>query len=190
MRKLLSVLIAILILLYPLAIYFGLTFSSPSKLGVLLAGLFVLRLWVSPNPRLKELKGPMTFVALAGAPLALYSSISNTPHGFLFYPVVVNAILLLAFAQTLIRPPSMIERFARTMDPDFPDRAIPYTRKVTWIWCCFFICNGSIALYTALFSSLKTWSLYNGLISYLIMGAIFAIEFAVRLHLKKRSQSQ
>jgi uncharacterized membrane protein len=51
---------------------------------------------------------------------------------------------------------------------------------VTQVWCLFFLCNGGVALYTALYSSLAFWTLYNGLIAYVLMGLVFAIEYGVR----------
>jgi uncharacterized membrane protein len=44
----------------------------------------------------------------------------------------------------------------------------------------FLLCNGAIALYTALVSSREVWALYNGLIAYGLMGAMFAGEWLVR----------
>jgi uncharacterized membrane protein len=40
--------------------------------------------------------------------------------------------------------------------------------------------NGTAALGLALFAPLSTWALYTGVISYLLMGALFASEYAVR----------
>lgn len=44
----------------------------------------------------------------------------------------------------------------------------------------FFLVNGAIALFTALYSSDKIWALYNGLISYGLMGMLFVGEWLVR----------
>jgi uncharacterized membrane protein len=96
------------------------------------------------------------------------------------YPAFMNAAMLLAFAQTLISPPSMIERFARLVEPDLPESGVRYTRAVTWIWVGFFIVNGAIAGYTAVYSSWETWTLYNGVVAYVAMGALFLGEFLVR----------
>jgi uncharacterized membrane protein len=102
------------------------------------------------------------------------------------YPVLVNAALLGAFGYSLIFPPSMIERFARMREPDLPPRAIHYTYRVTQIWCGFFVLNGMIAVITALWASPTTWSVYNGLVAYLLMGLLFAGEYAVRRRFKQR----
>ena len=55
-----------------------------------------------------------------------------------------------------------------------------YTRKVTQVWCGFFVLNGGLALGTALWASDATWALYNGLIAYGLMGVLFAGEWVVR----------
>jgi uncharacterized membrane protein len=102
------------------------------------------------------------------------------------YPVLVNTVFFSAFAYSLISPPTMIERFARIYEPNLPARAISYTRRVTQVWCIFFVANGAIALMTALWASPATWTLYNGLIAYVLMGLLFAGEYTVRWHFKRQ----
>jgi uncharacterized membrane protein len=48
------------------------------------------------------------------------------------------------------------------------------------VWCGFFILNGCMAAWTAFAASRETWALYNGLISYLLMGVLFAGEWVFR----------
>jgi uncharacterized membrane protein len=101
------------------------------------------------------------------------------------YPVLVNCAFLAAFGYSLAAPPSMIERLARLSEPDLPPEAIAYTRRVTQVWCGFFILNGSVALGTALWASEAVWSLYTGVVAYLLMGLLFAGEYLVRLRFKR-----
>ena len=63
--------------------------------------------------------------------------------------------------------------------------AIAYTRRVTQIWCVFFVINGSIALGTALWASEAIWSLYTGVIAYVLMGILFVGEFLFRIRFKR-----
>jgi uncharacterized membrane protein len=88
--------------------------------------------------------------------------------------------MLLLFGATLVRPPTMVERFARMQEPDLPPERVRYTRRVTEAWCLFFVLNGGIAAYTAAFSSRETWAIYTGFVSYLLMGALFVAERIVR----------
>ncbi len=102
------------------------------------------------------------------------------------YPVLVNLGFLVAFGYSLFFPPSMVERFARMREPNFPSSAIAYTRRVTQVWCGFFIVNGVIAFATAVWASEADWSLYTGVISYVLMGALFGVEFLVRLRFRRQ----
>lgn len=101
------------------------------------------------------------------------------------YPVLINCAMLAAFGYSLISPPSMVERLARLREPNLPPAAVGYTRRVTQVWCVFFISNGSIALGTALWASEEVWSLYTGVIAYVLMGALFGGEFLFRLRFKR-----
>jgi len=63
-----------------------------------------------------------------------------------------------------------------------------YTRRLTKVWIAFFIANGLVALWTALYATLKTWTLYNGLISYILIAVLFVGEWPVRRIIKARHQ--
>lgn len=80
----------------------------------------------------------------------------------------------------------LVERLARLRDPQLPDAAVRYTRRVTQIWCVFFILNGSIALFTAIYGDMTLWTAWNGMIAYLLMGALMAGEWLVRRQMIKR----
>jgi uncharacterized membrane protein len=124
--------------------------------------------------------------ALAGLLMAIATVWTNALLPLKLYPVLVNLAFLLAFAYSLSTPQSMIERFARMTEPELPVVAIRYTRQVTKVWCAFFVFNGSIALGTAIWASQEVWALYTGVISYLLMGSLFVIEYLVRIRFKRR----
>ncbi len=96
------------------------------------------------------------------------------------YPVFMNAAMLSAFLLTLWKPPSMVERFARAVEPELPAGGVRYTRNVTIVWCCFFALNGTIALWSAVRPGWTAWLVYNGFVAYLAAGALFAGEYLVR----------
>ena len=106
------------------------------------------------------------------------------------YPLLMNLLFLTAFGSTLLRPPSMIYRFAVIMDKSIPDSPAQagiaaYCRKVTFVWVGFFVCNGSMAAYTIFSGSDSLWALYNGGISYILMGILFAGEYLIRKKVQK-----
>ncbi|WP_233575469.1 hypothetical protein [Noviherbaspirillum saxi] len=150
--------------------------------------LFAALLVLAASIRVATMKiGRAAWWWLAGA-LALGTGavMSNGWMPLKLYPVLVNAVMLGMFAYSLAMPPTFIERIARIKEPDLPSIAVAYTRRVTQVWCLFFLVNGSIALLTAVWASPATWSLYNGVIAYVLMGLLFAGEYLVRLRFKRR----
>ena len=95
-------------------------------------------------------------------------------------PVLISAALLVTFSVSLVRGMPMIERFARMQNPDLPPDHAVHCRQVTWVWCGFFVINGAIAAFLAVRGPLELWTLYSGLIAYVLMGVLFAIEYIVR----------
>ena len=101
------------------------------------------------------------------------------------YPAVIDFCFFSAFFGSLFTPLPLVERIARAMEGDLGPQAVHYTRLVTWAWSLVLLSNTLAALYTAFYSSLAVWSLYNGLLSYLLIGATFGVEYAIRLHFKR-----
>ena len=173
------------LVLYPLLMYFG-----QSRLGatwmalilILICGLRLAALRFGSSARLARAFGTPQFLVLGGAMgLALVSIWRGSHVAMLYYPVLMNAGMLLLFGSSLVSPPTIVERLARIRHPDLPEQAVPYLRRVTLAWCIFFIGNGSVALYTATLASFETWALYNGLIAYVLIGAMFAGELLTRM---------
>ena len=107
------------------------------------------------------------------------------------YPLLMNLLFLATFTITLFQPPTMIYRFATLADKTIQGspgekHIAAYCKKVTIVWICFFIFNGSIAAWTIFFGSNLMWSVYNGGISYILMGILFAGEFMVRKIVQKK----
>jgi len=180
MALLLKVAIALVVLVYPIAIYFGLQYLQPKYLAISLAALVILRALFTNNQLLKAVKGLWVVILVVGLTLAGFSYFKNTDLGLKLYPVIISASFLALFSYSLFKPPSVIERLARLQDPDLPPDGVRYTRTVTQVWCVFFVFNMTIALYTVFFSTTEIWALYNGFISYLLMGVLFISELAYR----------
>jgi len=183
-KPLITVLASGILILYPFAIYFGLNYFSPSLLSILLIALLLLRLFLVKKTLTKM---PWLLPATISGALAIgYSLISDSTIGFKLYPIMINLAMLGVFSYSLFRPPCIIETFARITDKNLTTQGVKYTVKVTCLWCVFFLFNGLFSLYTALFTSLEFWMLYNGFIAYLLMAALMGIEFLVRIGVKKR----
>lgn len=176
------ILLTILTALYPVIAFLGLQYTSPSVVSAILIGLLVLRFTVNRSKAGQENHVKLLFVAVFI--LLTFSLLTDSQHGIRFYPVAVNLIFLALFAYSLIFPPSVIERIARIKHSDLSPLAVGYTRKVTFVWCGFFIVNGSISFYTFMFSDMEIWALYNGVISYILMGVLGTAEWLVRQKVK------
>jgi len=98
-----------------------------------------------------------------------------------FFKILFISVLFIVFFSSLFSSQPIIERLARLQHPNLPDQGIRYTRNVTIIWAIFFIINGVAATITALWCSFASWSLYNGLIAYLLMGLLMGSEYLVRI---------
>jgi uncharacterized membrane protein len=162
---------------YPALLYLGRQAWPPyvsALILVLLAWLWRLRAGALPVGRGL---GWATLL-LAAAAVALGDTLPLK-----FYPVLVNAVLLAVFGASLWFPPPVVERIARLRHPDLPPEGVAYTRRVTRIWCGFFLGNGSLALWTTLYGSDRAWFWYNGVIAYLLIGSLFAGEWLVRRRL-------
>lgn len=179
MRKGVAAALLVLTLLYPLGVYAAVGHVAPHWVAALLAGLALLRAWAT-RQRL------WWAVAAGAALLALAAWWSDDPLAVKLYPVLVNAVLLVVFGVSLHSPPSVVERLARLTEPDLPPSGVRYTAQVTAVWCVFFVCNGAVAAYTALYCSDAVWAFYNGLLAYVLMGSLMAVEWCVRRHVKRR----
>jgi uncharacterized membrane protein len=173
-----SVLVGLLTAAYPLLIYFGLTSFEPRWLALLLAGLALLRAIGSREVFWR-------WAAAGALALAGLSAMANSAMPLKLYPVLVNSVLLTVFAASLLHPPSAIERLARLREPALDAQGVAYTRRVTQVWCGFFVLNGSAALATGLWASDAVWALYNGLISYVLMGLLLGGEWLVRRRVRR-----
>ncbi|WP_372760572.1 hypothetical protein [Pseudoalteromonas sp.] len=186
LKALLTTVIMLCLACYPIIVYVGLTQFNSQWVTLVILLLLALRLWLSKAlfanmPWLK----PATVLAALAIVLAL---MFDSELGLRFYPVIINSVMLVVFSYSLYKGPSIIETFARITEPDLDSQGVQYTKKVTQLWCGFFIINGSIALYTSLFSSLAIWAFYNGVVAYIAMGVVFVLEWLVRLTVRRKAR--
>lgn len=181
MKKLTSILLVLVGLLYPFAVYFGLEHISPRWFALLLACLWLWRLWLEPAKpgRVPLLAATLLFCAVL--------VLSNEQSVLRLYPVLINAVLGLVFWASLHHGMPIIERLARLQEPDLPASGVHYTRRVTQVWLGFFVVNGSTALLLSLYAPWHWWTLYNGLIAYLLMGTLMAVEWLIRQRVRSHA---
>lgn len=173
---------------YPFLVYFGLVYSGmsflrPSLLVVIALTLIGLRLLAMRGAGRRP-----WMIGLVAATTVLVMLLALNPDlAVKAYPVVISLAVAGIFGSSLIWPPSIVERIARRREPDLPPEAIAYTRGVTQVWFGFLLANAAIAAALGLWGSLQQWTLWTGLVSYLLMGTLFLGELAWRHLIRSRA---
>jgi uncharacterized membrane protein len=198
MKKLLKLLSIIAAVGYPFVIFICLKkYNASPRVLVLVILSMAMVYFLShsgdvKSKGIKGIKGIQFWGTMIGATLlALFTFITENTGLVKLYPISISLFLLLSFASTLFNPPTMIYRFALLQKKEieqspYREKIVQYCKRVTIIWCIFFLLNGGISLLTALYASDLQWTLYNGMISYFLIGFVMLIEFIIRKIQEKR----
>ncbi|MCR5495136.1 MAG: AMP-binding protein [Treponema sp.] len=189
------------VLIFTMLVVFKLPVRILSLCVVALAFAFFLSATGSRKSDAESEKKALDWRPMLSSALFLFAGllcfIFNEKVFLKLYSVSISTVLLFVFASSLFFKPNIIFRFACLGDKSvkgssFEAQVNEYCRKVTIVWCTFFVLNGSISAFTALHDfgsdelNDKIWSVYNGGISYILMGLLFAIEFIVRKLVDKK----
>jgi uncharacterized membrane protein len=181
---LLPILAGIGSVMYPFLVYFGLPHVPPGLLVALAVGIGGLHL-LRRRGRGRAVMSRWSFVAIACVLVALLAL--RPVLAVQAYPPLVSLSLAATFAWSLAHPPTAIERIARLRRPNLPAEAVAYTGNVTKVWTAFFLANAVISGVCALWFSVAIWTLWTGLISYLLVGAMIIGEVMVRRWVLQRA---
>ena len=179
MRALLGLLNGVLLAVYPLAVYFGLTRLSARAVGLMLAAILLPTLALRVRGARREHLRAVLPVPVTVLAVVLLGAALDDRRLLMSLPVVISGVLLAYFAGSLATVP-IVERFARMQSASLSPAQIRYCRAVTLVWCAFFVANGSAAALLALFAPLSTWAAYTGAGAYVLMGLLGATEYVVR----------
>jgi uncharacterized membrane protein len=112
------------------------------------------------------------------------------------YPVMADIAYVLICATSLFIPPPIAFYFVDIIDKTIKnaftkERFERYCRDATIVWCIFFVVDGIIAVVTTFFIEDEIiWGIYNGGITYIGMGLIFACEYIVLKHAAKKEMEK
>ena len=177
LRKIIQIIVACGFFLYPVVMYVGLRRYSPRLIAIVLGlGAVGNLLYLQPTGAHARLLVPVIGTLI----LCLVSALSNQSMAILYLPLFISTNFGLSFGYSLWSPPSIVEVFARMRGNTLSEEAIRYCRLVTGIWVVFFILNATVAGLTACCTKLEIWSLYNGFISYCVIGLLFTTELCYR----------
>lgn len=184
MSRVFSLLLVLAGLLYPFAVYYGMEHLSPRLFAALLGGLWLARILSNSG---KPGKPGNRWMAVCALGFCLLLGLAGEPALLRWYPVLISGMLLALFGLSLKFGPPLVERMARLSEPDLPAVAVRYTRQVTKVWVGFFLFNALVVVALNLWAPLSWWALYTGLISYGLIGLLFAAEWLVRQRVRAKA---
>ncbi len=176
MRALVVTLVTLLALVYPLIIYVGVHHLSPAVLALGLLALTVARLLLARA----QFDGRQIALLVIMLLYSALSAVADSEWLLRLYPVIISLCLAMIFLLTLSDDQSLIEKLARVAGKVITPNAKRYTRGLTAVWACALVFNAGVAFYLALYASLRAWAFYCGVLSYLLFGCLFLIEFLYR----------
>jgi len=173
-------------IIYPFVVYYGLNQFGPASLALLLLVVMVLRVLIKGS--LHEPSQWLQLVVLSV--FCVLVMLVNSEELLRFYPVLMSLGFSALFALSLKSKTSLVERFAKMSGQVYPPKAIHYMRNLTKIWAVLLFLNAFVASYTACCTTLKTWTLYNGLIAYFILGGFAVVELIFRYFYRQRIETE
>lgn len=165
--------LTVLSIAYPALWYYGREAGWFVWLAAAMCGLWLLR---ALTAKLPQQRYAALFITLFFAAVLVF----RRHDSMYWYPVLVNLMMLVVFGGSLFAGQTVIERLARLQQPDLPEKAVRYTRRVTQVWCVFFIINGTLAALLVRLGRYDWWAVYTGVIAYVLMGMLFAGEWLYR----------
>ena len=174
--KTLAIIIAIA---YPIAVFFALR----NGLSIRMIGLFLMCVALIGVVQCKNVA-----FGVCGFILALITCLSDKEIFLKLYPVLMNLCVCGIFALSLIDVP-LAERFAEKMKYQMTEHAKHYARNVTIAWAVFMGINTIISLITV-FMSDWAWTLYNGFVSYCLVGTMMLGEYIIRTRIMREQSNK
>lgn len=188
MRAALRVLSALALVAYPPLLLYALAAWGPRTAAACVLGLTLPRVVTTlraarPEDRAHALAVPVLAALFAGS-----AALSGDPRALLAAPTLVNLGLLAHFGRSLATDTPLVERFARMQVPDLSPAERAWCRGVTAVWCGFFALNAVTAALLAWRAPLRWWGIYTGGLSYVLMAALFTVEYLARSYRFRRYQ--
>ncbi len=174
-------LLLVLMLLYPLALHGGVF------VGSVMPGILVLSLLLLLSGGGLVMKGAYLgwgLILLGVGLLICQAYYQSAAQVMLFLPpILINLLLCFLFARTLSAGSTpLISAFARVAHGHELDEVTQrYTRAVTQLWVYVFMLLALLSFLLALFTPLEVWSLFTNFINYMLVLAVFFIEYQVRI---------
>jgi uncharacterized membrane protein len=167
--------------LYPFVVYFGIRILPATFFALLLAVVVMLRATVV---RAEERTMVLPVILLLFV-YAVGAAIVGRTQALLYYPVLVNTLLCISFTLSLRAGNPIFLRIVRARGMPMSEHGPRYLTRLTSVWAFFFAMNALAALWTTT-TTLKIWTLSNGLISYVLVGTLILCEWLYRIYYQRK----
>ncbi|MGH8506299.1 MAG: ketosynthase [Stenotrophobium sp.] len=169
----------VLILAYPILVHLAVLLHQPLLQWLALCCLVAVPLYA--GLRHARWRSWLLFLLLAALLYVLARS-GGGRYALFLPPVLLPGVAAWFFGRSLRREQvPLITRIARaTRSGELPPELASYTRRVTQLWMLALSGIGLLSVALALFAPLPLWSLFTNFINYLILAALFPLEYLYR----------
>jgi uncharacterized membrane protein len=175
----LGVISTLFIVASPWVLYWTLSRQRVGVAAVTLIGWVIVRtIPVLISARREQRVAALQLPAIALG-FAFLGWVLNNGTWLLILPSATQATFGLAFLRSLSGTP-LIEHFARMMKPELSAAQQAHCRRWTLVWGIYLLVLAGIGLVLARWAPLAVWTAYVGVLSYVLIGVLFAIEYVVR----------
>jgi uncharacterized membrane protein len=179
MKTVLAIVSALFLLASPWVLYWTLSQHRVGVAALALIGWVIVRtIPVLISARREQRRAALQLPAIALV-FACLGWISNNGTWLLVLPSATQATFGLAFLRSLSGTP-LIEHFARMVKPELGAAQLAHCRSWTAIWGVYLIGLALLGLGLARWATLSVWTAYVGVVSYVLIGALFAVEYLIR----------
>ena len=179
MKTVLGVVSALFIVASPWVLYWTLSQQRIDVAAAALIGWVILRtIPAVVSARREQRRAALQLPAIALV-FAVLGWISDDGTWLLILPSATQGAFGVAFLRSLSGVP-LVEHFARMVKPELGADEIAHCRAWTRIWGIYLLVLAAIGLGLARWAPLAVWTGYVGVVSYVLVGALFAVEYVIR----------
>ncbi len=169
-----------LIIAYPIAAYIALWLKQPLIIiGYLMSIFFLLAVEKFRNKHWHAGLALLIVIAL----ISYFMQQTYRQYLLFLPPILMLLSLFILFSQSLLAGQTpLITRYASMLGDNLDERHLRYNKNLTVIWSAFFLLMTTTSILLAIFASIEIWSFFTYVVSYLLLGSFFIIEFIFRKH--------
>lgn len=163
----------------PWVLYWTLSRGDVQVASFTLIGWVILRtIPIVLAAKREHLRAALTLPAI-GLVFALLGWLLDNGVWLMVLPAATQASFGVAFLRSLTTTP-LIENFARMVKPELTEPELAHCRAWTRIWGIYLIAVAVFGLVLAACASLAVWTIYVGVLTYVLVGLLFAVEYVTR----------